>query len=106
MKSLIVTCRSTHYVVESRYPNGATRYLTDRTLPDEIKHKLGLLMFGSKDKTVGWYVGEQLDWVGDNPDPPVTFVVRVGEDTYEQVIGRVGRDTGSESESEGQKDSE
>jgi hypothetical protein len=63
-------------------------------------------MFGSKDKTVGWCVGEQLDWVGDNPDPPVTFVVRVGEDTYEQVIGRVGRDTGSESESEGQKDSE
>lgn len=106
MKSLIVTCKNTHYVIEARYRTGATRYLSDKLLPDEIKYKLGLLMFGYKDITIGWrYMGGQMDWVGDSPDPPQAFVVRVNDDTYQQVIGRITCDTRSESESEGQEDS-
>lgn len=112
MKSLTVTFKGDEYVVEGSQKSKTIRYFTDTTLPDEIKHKLGLLMFGSKDSTIGWSGWRakrgayQSDWILDDPNSPSSFVVRVSEDTYKQVIGRISHDTGSQGEGQGQKDSE
>jgi hypothetical protein len=105
MKSLMVTFKGDEYVVEYLAHPSTTRYFTDTTLPDEIKYKLGLLMFGVKDSTVGWRGGFQSDWMLDDPNTPRSYVVRVSEDTYEHVIGRIRHDTRSQGESQGQKDS-
>ena len=106
MKILMVTFKDDQYVVEGSQGSTTIRYFTDTTLPDEIKHKLGLLMFGSKDSTIGWRGGYQSDWMLNDPNTPRSFVVRVSEDTYKQVIGRISHDTGSQGEGQGQKDSE
>ena len=76
------------YVVE--FPRSinpdTTRYYTDETLPDEIKHKLGLLMFGSRDKSIGRRLAEE----------PDVYIVRLSPETYVEVHRGTPSDTRSE----------
>jgi hypothetical protein len=88
------------YVVE--FPRSinpdTTRYYTDETLPDEIKHKLGLLMFGSRDKSIGRCLKGANMYADHNSD---VYIVRLSPETYEEVHRGTQSDTRSQSQSEG-----
>jgi len=83
---------SDKYVVEfPRSINPDTRrYYTDETLPDEIKHKLGLLMFGSRDTSIGRCLKGANMYGDHNSD---VYIVRLSPKMYEEVHRGTPSDT-------------
>jgi hypothetical protein len=90
-----VTFDSDKYKVE--FPRSInpdlTRYYTDETLPDEIKHKLGLLMFGSRDRSIGRCLKGANMYADHNSD---VYIVRLSPETYVEVHRGTPSDTRSE----------
>lgn len=74
---------------------GITRYFTDDTLPYEIKWKLGMVMFGSRDETVGHKVAVLSD----------TYYLHITPETFDIIMGE-RHDPRSESQSESETGAE
>lgn len=64
------------------------RYFTDNTLPDELKWKLGMLMFGANDRHIGWQIGNPAD---------SGYRIKVSEETFLYVGGTQTHDAGVKS---------
>ena len=73
-------------------PTGVNRYYTDDTLPDEIKAKLGMALFGMRGNGISDVVrevGGESRWVD----------LWIGMRTYSSIRGAMRRDTRSKSKS-------
>jgi hypothetical protein len=69
-----------------------TRYYNDDTLPDGIKHPLGMLMFGARDRSIGQVV--QHPFIPFDADR--AFLLRVDDDTARTMFGDKIDDTRSQ----------
>jgi hypothetical protein len=74
--AVLVDVRPDNYQVELFDGSGIRRYLTDHTLPEELKWKLGMLMFGLDDDEVGYKVH------GDN-----RYVIKITDKTLQTIQG-------------------
>ena len=73
-------------------PTGVNRYYTDETLPDEIKAKLGMALFGMRGNGISDVVrevGGKSRWVD----------LWIGMRTYSSIRGEMRHDTRSKSKS-------
>lgn len=76
---------------------GLTRYYTDDTLPDGVRHPLGLLLFGAKEASVGQVIHHPFIPI----DADRAFFVRVDENTARIMFGANVDDPRIQSQSQG-----
>jgi len=97
MRAVVVMVRPDDYQVELFEPNAPqpmTRYLTDSTLPEEFKWKLGLLMFGLDDDEVGYKMHKANQ-----------YMVKITDKTFQLIRGTPHDDAGGKGQSEGEESS-
>lgn len=80
MNMVVVTVRPDDYQVELVFDEATRgplkRFVTDKTMPDEIKFKLGLLLFGLDDDGVGYKLAD------DNK-----FLIKLTDKTFALMRG-------------------
>lgn len=88
-----------HSLTYQGYAVGINRYYTDDTLPDEIKAKLGMALFGMRGNGVDEVVRDV------DKDRVLWVDLFIGMRTYQSIRGDMKRDARSKSKSQGKESS-